>query len=206
MTIDVLPDRIPLRLKERDVLTIMHGVLEAARLLRRSTRQVRRLQRTLRAHGDSALMHGLRGKPSHRRLAPALRAAVLQAYRDRYVGFGPIFASETVEGEGLHVGPQTLRRWLIAEGLWQRQRRRDPHRACFGELVQRDASEHDWREGRGEAMVLITMIDDAASYLLARFDPAGTTEAHWDLLGRWLRRHGRPVAWYTDRHSIFEPQ
>jgi hypothetical protein len=54
--------------------------------------------------------------------------------------------------EGWHVLPQTLRRWLIEEGLWQR--RRDPHRsrqprrACFGELVQMDASIHDWLEGR----------------------------------------------------------
>jgi hypothetical protein len=219
MTIDVFPDRIPMSQNERDVLKIMHGVLrgertqaEAARLLRLSTRQVRRLRRKLQAHGDQAIVHGLRGQPSNHRLDSALRDAVLEAYRCRYADFGPTFASEKLAGEGLHVCPQTLRRWLIAEGLWQRQRRRDPHRsrrprrACFGELVQMDASEHDWLEGRGEDMVLITMIDDATNYLMARFYPAGTTEAHMDLLGRWLRRHGRPVALYTDRHSIFEPQ
>jgi hypothetical protein len=69
-----------------------------------------------------------------------------------------------------------------------------------------DASEHDWLEGRGEEIVLISMIDDATSQVLARFYPAGTTAAHMDLLGRWLRKHGRPLALYTDRHSIFEPQ
>lgn len=110
------------------------------------------------------------------------------------------------------VCPQTLRRWLLEEGLWERQRRRDPHRsrrprrACFGELVQMDASIHDWLEGRGEEMVLISMIDDATSYTMARFYPSGTTEAHLDLAGRWFRRHGRPLGLYTDRHSIFEPQ
>src|SRR5437588_206083 len=82
---------------------------------------------------------------------------------------------------------------------------RRPRRACFGELVQMDASEHDWLEGRGEQLVLVSMVDDATSLTLARFYPAGTTEAHMDLLGRWLRRHGRPLALYTDRHSIFEP-
>jgi transposase len=220
MTINVLTDdRIPMSQKERDVLKIMHGVLrgertqaEAARLLGLSSRQVRRIQRKLEAQGDQALVHGLRGQPSNRRVAGTLRQKVLQAYQRRYADFGPTFATEKLAQEGLQVSPQTLRRWLLAEGLWQRQRRRDPHRSrrprrsCIGELVQMDASVHDWLEGRGEDMVLISMIDDATSRVLARFYPAGTTEAHLDLLGRWLRRYGRPLAVYTDRHSIFEPQ
>jgi winged helix-turn helix protein len=220
MTIDVLaPDRIPMSQKERDVLKVLHGVLagersqaDAARLLGKSTRQVRRLQRKLEAGGDAAIVHGLRGRPSNHQPDPALRRAALEAYRQRYADFGPTFASEKLAQEGLNVCPQTLRRWLIAAGLWQRRRRRAPHRsrrprrACFGELVQMDASEHDWLEGRGEGLVLVSMIDDATNLLLARFYPAGTTEAHLDLLGRWLRRHGRPLALYTDRHSIFEPR
>jgi transposase len=220
MSIDVLtPDRIPMSQKERDVLKIMHAVLrgehtqvEAARLLDKSSRQVRRILRRLQANGDAALVHGLRGRPSNHQPDPQLRQAVLAAYRQRYADFGPTFASEKLAREGLHVGAQTLRRWLIAEGLWQRQRRRDPHRsrrprrACFGELVQMDASIHDWLEGRGPEVVLISMIDDATSRTLARFYDAGTVQTHMDLLARWLRRYGRPLALYTDRHSIFEPQ
>ena len=213
------PDRMLMSQKERDVLKILHAVLtgersqaQAARLLRKSVRHVRRLQRKLQAGGDQALVHGLRGRPSNHRLDPAFRRQVLQAYRRRYADFGPTLASEKLTEQGLAVCPQTLRRWLLEEGLWQRRRRTDPHRrrrdrrACFGELVQMDASEHDWLEGRGEAMVLISMIDDATNRILARFYPAGTTLAHLDLLGRWLRRFGRPLALYTDRHSIFEPQ
>jgi Helix-turn-helix domain len=220
MPIDVLtPDRIAMSQKERDALKILHGVLrgersqaEAARLLELSTRHVRRLQRKLQAHGDAALVHGLRGRPSNHQPDAALQQAALQAYRLRYADFGPTFASEKLAEEGLLVCPQTLRRWLLAAGLWQRQRRREQHRsrrprrACFGELVQMDASIHDWLEGRGEELVLISMVDDATSRTLARFYPAATTEAHLDLLGRWLRRFGRPLELYTDRHSIFEPQ
>ena len=220
MSTCVLPtDRIAMSQKERDVLKVLHRVLagdrrpaEAARLLGYSPRHIRRLRRRLEAEGDAALVHGLRGRPSNHRADPAHRQAVLAAYQARYADFGPTFASEKLAEEGLRVSPQTLRRWLMAEGLWQRQRRRDPHRsrrprrACFGELVQIDASQHDWLEGRGEELVLISMVDDATSRVLARFYPAGTTEAHLDLLGRWLRRHGRPVALYSDRHSIFQPQ
>jgi Helix-turn-helix domain len=220
MSIDVLTaDRISMSQKERDVLKVMHAVLrgertqaEAARLLDLTTRQVRRLQRKLEAGGDQAIVHGLRGRPSNHRPDTAFQRGVLEAYRTRYSDFGPTLASEKLAEEGLEVCPQTLRRWLMAAGLWQRKRRRQQHRsrrprrACFGELVQLDASIHDWLEGRGEEVVLISMIDDATSQTLAHFYAAGTTETHLDLLGRWLRRYGRPLAVYTDRHSIFEPQ
>src|SRR5436190_13714795 len=220
MPIDVpAPDRIPMSQRERDTLKVMTPVLqgertqvEAARLLGLSVRQVRRLQRKLQADGDAALVHGLRGKPSNRRLQPELRQQVLAAYRADFADFGPTFASEKLAERGLHVSPDTLRRWLIAEGLWQRRRQREPHRsrrprrACFGELVQIDASIHDWLEGRGDELVLVSMIDDATSRVLARFYPAATVEAHLDLLRRWLEKYGRPQALYSDRHSIFEPQ
>jgi transposase len=176
-----------------------------------SVRQVRRLQRKLEQGGDATLVHGLRGKPSNRRVDAARREQILAMYRERFADFGPTFACEKLAELELHVSADTLRRWLIAEGLWQRRRRRDPHRsrrprrACFGELVQIDASIHDWLEGRGETLVLISMIDDATSRVLARFYPHGTVEAHMDLVWRWLERHGRPVSLYSDRHSIFEP-
>jgi len=119
MTIDVLVDRIPMSQKERDVLKIMHGVrtqAEATRLLRLSTRQVRRLQRRLEAHGYQAIVHGLRGQPSNHRCAAAFRRQVLQTYRRCYADFGPTFASEKLATHGLAVCPQTLRRWLLEEG------------------------------------------------------------------------------------------
>jgi hypothetical protein len=204
---------------ERDVLKILQLVLagsltqvEAARLLRLSTRQVRRLLRRLDRDGDQAVVHGLRGKPSNHRLDPTLRRKVLAAYRRDYPDFGPTFASEKLAECGLGVCAETLRQWLLAEGLWQRQRRHDPHRQrrprrpCFGELVQMDTSLHDWTEGRGEPMVLVNMIDDATSRVLSGFYEGETVEAHFDLLGRWIQRYGRPRALYTDRDSIFAYQ
>src|SRR5580698_5113111 len=210
-------DRIEMSQRERDVPKVMQVVIEgkrtqaeAARLIKLSVRQVRRLQVKLQKKGDVSLVHGLRGKPSNRQLDASLRRKVLQAYRRKYHDFGPTLASEKLEADGLKVGVETLRRWLLAEGLWERKRHRDPHRSrrprrsCFGELVQMDASIHDWLEGRGETLVLITMIDDATSRLASKFYRAGTVESHMDLLGVWLRKYGRPHALYTDRHSIFE--
>jgi transposase len=212
-------DRIAMSQRERDRLRVLHSVLqgqrsqvEAARLLGLSSRQARRLLQRLQQGGDAALVHGLRGKPSNHRKDVKLRRQVLRLYRKEFHDFGPTFAAEKLGERGLEVSADTLRRWLLAEGLWQRQRQRDQHRrrrprrCCFGELVQMDTSIHDWTEGRGQDMVLMHMIDDATSRLLARFYDADTVLNHMDLLRRWLQAFGRPLALYTDRHSIFEVQ
>jgi hypothetical protein len=209
----------PLSQRELDILKVLTPVLqgqrsqvEAARLLDITPRQVRRLLRKIRDGGDAALRHGLRGRPSNRQLRDGLRRRVLGLYRVHFHDFGPTLAREKLAERGLHVGLETLRRWLVAEGLWQPRQRRDTHRRrrprreCFGELVQMDTSIHDWTEGRGEPMVLVNMIDDATSRVLSGFYEGETVEAHFDLLGQWLRRYGRPVALYTDRDSIFEYQ
>jgi hypothetical protein len=212
-------DRIAMSQRERDLLKVIGPVLqgqrrqsEAARLAGLSIRQIRRIQRKMEEHGDAALVHGLRGRPSNHRFEAAFRRKIVTAYRQQFAGFGPTFACEKLADLDLVVSPDTLRRWLIDAGLWQRRRRRESHRSrrprrsCFGELVQMDASIHDWLEGRGESLVLLSMIDDATSRVMSRFYREGTVETHMDLLGRWLRQHGRPLALYTDRHSIFEPQ
>src|SRR3984957_14090752 len=212
-------DRSPLSQRELDILKVLAPVvegkrtqIEAARLLGLTSRQVRRLLRRIQDSGDGAIPHGLRGRPSNRQAGIGLRRRVLQEYRACFHDFGPTLAREKLAERGLAVGLETLRRWLIAEGLWQPRQRRDTHRRrrprreCFGELVQMDTSIHDWTEGRGESMVLVNMIDDATSRVLSGFYPGETVEAHLDLLGHWLRRYGRPVALYTDRDSIFEYQ
>jgi Helix-turn-helix domain len=210
-------DRTPMSQAERDILKVMHTVLagqrsqaEAARLLRLSVRQVRRIQRRLEAEGDQAVVHRLRGRPSNHRFDPCLRQQAVRAYCRYYPDFGPTLASEKLAEQGLVVAAETLRRWLLAEGLWQLRRQRDAHRrrrprrSCFGELLQMDTSIHDWTEGRGEPMVLVALIDDATSWVEAGFYAGETVEAHFDLLGHWVRQHGRPLALYTDRDSIFE--
>jgi transposase len=215
-----MESRISMSQRERDVLKVVSQVVtgkrsqvEASRLLGKSVRQVRRIVRRLESEGDEGVIHRLRGRPSNHRCSSELRGSVLQAYRTDYADFGPTLASEKLSERGLSVSADTLRRWLMAEGLWERKRQRDRHRArrerreCFGELVQIDTSIHDWLEGRSqEPIVLVAMIDDATSRVLARFYEGETVEAYMDLLDRWLLRHGRPLAVYTDHDSVFEAE
>ena len=206
--------------REREVLKVMSLVLngqrtqvEAARLLKRSTRQVRRIVRQLQAKGDGGVIHGLRGRPSNHAHKRSIRQKATGLYRRHYGDFGPTLACEKLEQEhNVMLARETLRRWLVEEGLWHPKRRRDLHRArrerkaCFGEMIQADGSEHDWLEGRGERMVLLAMIDDASNRILARFYPAETTGSYMDLLGRWLKAYGRPLSWYSDRDSVFRAE
>jgi transposase len=190
------PDRIAMSQRDRDTLTVLRPVLdglrsqaEAARLLGKSTRQVRRMVARLKDEGDAGLIHKLRDRPSNRRMKTPTKCNILSFYKEHLQDFGPTLAAETLAEEGLHVSPET--------------RSRRPRRACFGELIQLDASIHDWTEGRGETMALSAMIDDATGRVLARFAPAETTDAYFELLERWLRAHGRPVALYSDKKTVF---
>lgn len=154
-------------------------------------RQVKRLLRALKKRGDKAAVHGLRGKPSNRRIeAETERAAVKILSAPVYQGFGPTLAAEYLEKKhGISVSKETVRQWMIRGKLWRGKKQKvgqvhtwRPCRSRFGELVQWDTSEHDWLEGRGEKLYLIAMIDDATSRLFARFVRHDSTEENMSLL------------------------
>jgi transposase InsO family protein len=186
---------------------------EAAEELRISVRQVKRLLYRLKKHGDKAVVHGLRGKPSNRKIEDKVaQEAVKILSAPVYEGFGPTLAAEYLEKKhGINASKETVRKWMISGRLWKRKKAKvkqvhgwRPRRSRFGDLVQWDTSEHDWLEGRGEKLYLIAMIDDATSRLFARFVRHDSTEENMTVLWIYLEKFGRPVAFYTDKASIFQ--
>jgi transposase len=210
-------ERIALSQRERDRLRVLHEIRqkqitqrEAARRLKISDRHVRRLLVAVEKRGDRALLHGLRGRPSNRRLAVRWERKILTRVRERYADFGPTLAAEHLAQEGLPVSRETLRKWMVKASLWRprAQRVKSIHvwrerRASFGELVMQDSSPFRWLEERGPACQLIAVIDDATSRFYARFTEQDTTEENLRTFGEWVQRYGRPVAHYTDKNSIF---
>jgi len=185
---------------------------QAAEELGLSVRQVKRLVYALKKRGDKAVIHGLRGKPSNQRIAKTVeKEAIRILSADLYNGFGPTLASEYLaDRHDIEVSKETLRQWMIRAKLWRAKAQRvkavhvwRPRRSRFGELVQWDTSEHEWLEGRGEKLYLIAMIDDATSRLFARFVRHDSTEENMKLLWRYVEKFGRPLAFYTDKASIF---
>ncbi|HWC19311.1 MAG TPA: ISNCY family transposase [Terriglobales bacterium] len=186
---------------------------QAAEELELSVRQVKRLIAELKRRGDKAVIHGLRGVRSPRRIADQVRQSAMEILADeQYRGFGPTLASEYLSRKHeIAVSRETLRHWMMTEGLWkagQRKAERIPtwraRRSRFGELVQWDTSEHAWLEGRGEKLYLVAMVDDATSRALARFVRSDSTEANLGLLQTWLLRYGRMLACYTDKAGLFQ--
>jgi transposase-like protein len=188
-------------------------VVCASEILGLSIRQARRVWKRFQAQGDRGLVHRLRGRVSNRRLPAETAALAVKLQQERYVDFGPTFCCEKLLSEhSLSISPDTLVSLLKGRGLWVRRRRRGRHRkrrerrSSLGSLVQMDGSHHDWFEGRGAKCVLMVMIDDATSLTHARFYAAETTEAAFDVFGRWVNRQGLPRSVYVDRHSIYRDE
>lgn len=183
---------------------------EAGERLRVTTRHVRRLLVRMKNEGPSGLKSKHKG--GNRLLPEEFKERVLTAVRERYQGFGPTFASEKLqEAEGLKISKETLRQWMMSSGLWKGRTRKQARvhqsrerRHCFGELVQIDGSHHDWFEGRGPNCCLLVFIDDATSKILGLLFAEGETAVgYMTLVAKHVTTYGRPVAYYSDKDSIF---
>ena len=191
------------------------SLVSAGTMLDVSYRQAKRLLRRYRRDGAAGLRHGGVGRASNRATAPATRERALALIREKYSGpadqrFGPTLAAEHLAAEdGLIVDHETLRRWMLAAGLWSRARKRRAHRqrrarkAHFGELVQLDGSFHAWYEARAPRGCLVTLVDDATGQTLARLGAQETIWAAVDVVRRWVERHGVPHALYTDWKNVY---
>lgn len=181
----------------------------ASELLGISYRQAKRIWRRYQSAGDSGLVHGLRGKKPNRPGDQSLKKRALARYKKMYGDYGPTLAAECLAQDGFAAPVSTLRRWLMQAGLWTRQRRSRQHRRRrarkehVGELVQMDGSHHDWFEGRRAEAVLMVMIDDATSRIVARFFEEETLAAAFEMMQRYTLREGLPRALYVDRAGIY---
>jgi hypothetical protein len=199
-------------------LKVIHQVLErklkwreAAGQLHVSARQIARLCVRIRTGGNKGILHRLRGRASNHHLRPGLLAQALRLVQRHYPDFGPTFATEKLRARHhLVLSSSTLRRGMIAGGLWRPRHQKTPHRAwrprraCVGELVQLDGSDHAWFEARGPRCVLLAYVDDATSRTLyGEFVTVEDTVTLLRTTQTYLRRHGRPVAFYVDKDSIY---
>lgn len=192
--------------KERSGISLVM----AAEAMGVSYRQAKRIWKRYRRKKGAGLVHMGRGKRSNRGYDLEVKERVLGVYRERYRGFGPTLASEKLEEEsGIRIDHETLRRWLMAEDMWKRQRERRKHRqrrerrASFGELIQMDGSHHEWFEDRGPKSCLLSMVDDATGVTMAIMAEEETTEAAMVLLKEWIMAYGIPMALYTDRKNVY---
>lgn len=202
--------------KERDRKALLEAVEKghiklksAAERMGLSYRQAKRIWQKYLKLGDTSIVHQGRGKESHRAFNSNFKQEVLSRYQERYMGFGPTFAAEKLSEDGLILNDETLRGWLIAEGLWQKKRKHKAQRQWrerrhqFGELLQIDGSIHRWFGVDSEFHCLMVLIDDATGIRHALMAKEETTGAVLKLLKNWIERYGVPQEIYVDLKSVY---
>jgi transposase len=211
-------DIIIMRQKELKRLHVIHKVMEeeltqveAAEILSLSERQIGRIVKRIREEGDKGIQHRSRGRESRRRLPKKLKDRVVAMYLQKYKGFGPTFTAEKLyEFDDIALSKETVRKWLIEAGQWQKGRKPRTHRQWrerkwhCGEMVQMDGSHHDWFEGRRPKCVLMGYIDDATGRIFCRFYEYEGTIPAMDSFKRYIRAHGIPMSVYFDKHTTYK--
>lgn len=213
-------ERIAMSQEERDWLDWLKRARdgqvtqkEAAARMGISDRWVRALLVEMKEKGDAVVVHGLRGQPSNRRIEEEIRSRAMEIVKlPEWHDFQPAFAAEQLaKRHKIRVSKETMRQWMMAEGIWQSKSRRvrevhtwRPRRSHYGELVQWDTSDPGWLEGRGEPVHhLVKMIDDATSRSWGRFVQRDGTRENMGVPWEYVERFGRAVDYYTGRDSMF---
>lgn len=210
---------ITMSMRELDRIKIVQAVIDgtmksghAAERLQLTSRQVRRLVRRYQSEGPTGLVSKRRGRPGNHQLPAGIESRARTLLRERYADFGPTLASEKLaECHGLPLAKETVRRIMRDAGLWTPRKLRPPkvyqprnRRACLGELIQIDGSEHAWFEDRGPTCTLLVYVDDATSRLMhMQFVPSESTFTYFSATRAYLAKHGKPQAFYSDKASVF---
>ena len=181
----------------------------AADILDLTGRQIRRIAARIQVEGDEGVIHRSRGRPSNRRCL--YKDKVLRLFKSKYPDFGPTLASEKLfERDKVKVNDETLRLWLIEEGISYKKRKKRPHREWrerrryFGEMIQMDGSEHDWLEGRGQKLIFMGYIDDATGIPFGRFYEYEGTIPAMDSFKYYIKKYGIPNSIYIDKHAAYK--
>jgi transposase len=186
---------------------------QAADILNISSRQVRRLLKEYKRVGARALLSRKRGKPSNHQLSEGIKGLVLAIIQEKYIDFGPTFAHEKIlEIHKIKISLWAVRNIMITNSLWidkkvkkKRIYQLRERRRMGGELIQMDGSPHDWFEGRGSKCSLLHCIDDATGKIMAAlFAPSEAIWPYFALMKLYLKKHGRPLALYSDKHAVFK--
>lgn len=194
---------------------------EAARLLKLSVRQIRRLKARVSQQGAEGLVHGNRGKPSNRTLPIKERRKIVRLLRKKYIDFKPTFACEKLrECHKIIHDPKTIRTIQIQEGLWKPRKKKSgsqhrswrQRRSCYGEMEQFDGSYELWLEDRlldeyglPQKICLLASIDDATGKVTkATFADHEGVIPVFTFWKQYVEDHGKPRAIYLDKFSTYQ--
>jgi len=210
---------LKMTLQEADRLSVIKllehkkiNLKKAAEDLGLCYKQVFRIRQRFREEGPKGLISKRRGKRSNNHLSDDLIQKALNLIKEKYNDYGPTLVSEKLkEKHCLNLSRETIRQLMIKEGIWKANRVKDKkiyarrtRRSKFGELEQIDGSYEYWFEDRAEKCCLLVSVDDATSSLTQlKFCKTETTQDYLQFIRNYIEQHGRPLAFYSDKHSVF---
>jgi len=195
------------RLKDKKI-----NLKKAAEELGLCIKQCYRLLQRFLKNGPQGLISLKKGKPSNNHLDENIIQKVLNIIKEKYFDYGPTLIKEKLEEKhDLHLAKESIRQIMIKEGIWipnkvkeKKIHPRRTRRSRIGELEQIDGSYEYWFEDRADKCCLFVCIDDATSQImLLMFCKTETTENYLEFLKKYLKKYGRPISFYSDKHSIF---
>jgi len=211
--------RIAMSSKELERLHVMEKVCNrelklniAAKLLNISKSQSIRLKKQYQQKGARGLVSQKVGKLSNNRISGEKREIVLNFLKkEEHRDFGPLLTHEYLSKDHPDfISVSSVRTIMIDNGIWAKRRNKSKkiyrlryRKEQAGELDQVDGSEHDWFESRGPRCTLLVYVDDATGESFAKFVKSENT---WDYLNttrEYIEKYGRPLAFYSDKHSVF---
>lgn len=190
----------------------INGTL-AAKLLKLSVRQTKRLKAKVKQFGARAIIHASRGKPSNRRMPEVERKKIADIIKKSYPDFKPTFASEKLsQNHNIKRDPKTIRKIMIDENLWQPRKKKQSEyhswrkrKSCYGQMLQFDGSYHRWVEDRGPEWCLLAAIDDATGIpVKAKFDFNEGVFPVFKFWKEYVKQHGKPHSIYLDKFSTYK--
>lgn len=206
-------------IKEADRYTVVKAVKnkkinlkQGAKELCLSYSQMKRIWKNYSREGLKGLISKKRGKSSNNQLSYKIKHQTIFLIKEKYYDYGPTLIKEKLEEKHhIKIGKETLRQLMIKKGIWKAKTKkykkvyaRRTRRSRYGELEQIDGSYHHWFEDRGEKCCLLVSVDDATSAITGlKFCKHETTYDYLDFLKTYIKRHGKPMAFYSDKHSVF---
>ncbi len=193
---------------------------QAAKQLGLSMRHVKRVKAAIRRNGIATVIHGLKGKSGNHHISETIKENSLTLIKEKYPDFKPTFATEKLaENHLIHISHETLRLWMIKEGLWKPRKQKQaryfswrPRKEYFGELQQFDGSYHYWFEDRYKdasgdliEVCLLAAIDDATGNItraaFAQHEGVIPVFTFWKT---YIEELGKPLKIYLDKFSTYK--
>lgn len=215
-------ERITLTMKEQRMNNIMVKLIskdismnDAIRLTGLTERQLYRKKKLYIESGINSIPHKSRGKPNGKGYSKEFKVKIVKLYKEEYNGWNFYHFNDTLEDfHKIKVSDSFIYNLLTSEGIESphkyKTKNKNSHpprdrKENAGELIQVDASKHQWFYNDPNYYYLHGGIDDCTGKVTSCFfQKEETIFGYQMILKETIENFGIPECLYTDYRTIFK--